>query len=602
MQNSFEAKSKETDQSSDNIFTAPGIYLSQNFVGKKKGHTFGTYNIHINGRLSSYASKSGWTLFFDGIYLDSFDHKLNDAERALDLFLDKGVEAVQNKNGFFNVLLINENGTSVHFLSDVLSSRPWYVYQQNNTISVAPTPTYFADIDLEMSLNAQALYEQIRLLHTGYDRTLIEQIQRVLPGFSYTIETNQTLKKERIFSFDQLVDSSLTLDECSEYIKDLNAEVIKGVLNHPLLKDFKVQLPLTGGLDSRHLLAELLEQKAEIDQLQHILIQKKDFDPVTKIADSLNLPLNFRSLDQLDTKNLLSRWTSRTGGLSNIHQYYLLNLKNTNSDESRISFNGYLMDLLMGMSVKTDKLNSDNPYKAVWNRTYSSPSIRKLLIPDSKKHEKATEALIKEQVSAFKGEGWFKMLMLDLHNRGLHYTGNIDAMLEEEVYSFSPAASLSVYQYAAKAPHSVAGDKKARLHSLQKYFPEIASFPGVEGIPFSEMKIRAEIIESPILKNLKSLFKSIKSGFKKDHAPESEHSWIRKNEDLNTIHHNAILNSELVNDGHINSMGLKLSWRLNEMGGYQGWTLMSFLSAEVAYRLLVKKQSQTEVLNLLFEK
>ena len=49
-------------------------------------------------------------------------------------------------------------------------------------------------------------------------------------------------------------------------------------------------------------------------------------------------------------------------------------------------------------------------------------------------------------------------------------------------------------------------------------------------------------------------------------------------------------------------MGLKLSWHLNEMGGYQGWTLMSFLSAEVAYRLLVKKQSQTEVLNLLFEK
>ncbi len=602
MQNSFEAKSKENDQSSDDIFTAPGIYLSQSLVGKKKGYTFGSYNIHIEGRLSSYASKNGWTLFFDGIYLDSFDHKLSDAERALDLFLDKGIKALQNKNGFFNVLLINENGTTIHFLSDLLCSRPWYLYQQNNTISVAPTPTYFTELDLEMSLNAQALYEQIRLLHTGYDRTLIEQIQRVLPGFSYTIKMDQPLKKERIFSFDQQVDSSLTLDKCSEYIKDLNAEVIKGVLNHPLLKDFKVQLPLTGGLDSRHLLAELLEQEAEIDQLQHILIQKKDFDPVTKIAESLDLPLNFKSLNQLDTKNLLSRWTSRTGGLSNIHQYYLLNLKNTNSDESRISFNGYLMDLLMGMSVKTDKLKSDNPYKAVWNRTYSSPTIRKLLIPDSKKHEIATEALIKEQVSAFNGEGWFKMLMLDIHNRGLHYTGNIDAMLEDEVYSFSPAASLSVYQYAAKAPHSVAGDKKARLHSLQKYFPEIASFPGVEGIPFSEMKIRAEIIESPILKNLKSLFKSLKSGFKKDHAPESEHSWIRKNEDLNTIHHNAILNSELVNDGHINSMGLKLSWHLNEMGGYQGWTLMSFLSAEVAYRLLVKKQSQTEVLNLLFKK
>ena len=94
MQNSFEAKSKENDQSSDDIFTAPGIYLSQSLVGKKKGYTFGSYNIHIEGRLSSYASKNGWTLFFDGIYLDSFDHKLGDAERALDLFLDKGIKAL----------------------------------------------------------------------------------------------------------------------------------------------------------------------------------------------------------------------------------------------------------------------------------------------------------------------------------------------------------------------------------------------------------------------------------------------------------------------------------------------------------------------------
>lgn len=602
MQNSSEASKIREANTTTEMFCTPGIYLSPTKGIDDQEHVFGKYSVSMNGTLCSFVTKQNWTIFFDGIYLDSHKVDLSDAERAIDLFLKHGIEYLQKMNGFFNILAINSNGTEIHFISDLLCSRPWYLYDGDDKVAVAPTPIHFANLDLNMSLNAQALYEQLRLLHTGSDRTLMNEVSRILPGFCYSLNMKFGLKKELISPFKQSLDHKLTLEECSKEMTTACADIIQGVLNHPKLKNLPVQIPLTGGLDSRHLLAEVLRQKTTVKELRHVLIQQKDYEPVKKIAKSLEIPLHTDTIKDLDTKDLLHRWISRTGALSNVHQYYLLSLKNTDSNSSYISFNGYLMDLLMGMSVKTANLNSSEPHKAVWNRTYSSPTIRKLLIPDYKKHEVETEKLLKNQVANFKGKPWFKMLMLDLHNRGLHYTGNIDTMLQNEVYSFSPAASLSIYEFASKAPHDVAGDKKARLHALQAYFPDMARFPGVEGIPFSEMKIRPEIIESPIIKNLKSLFKAVLSGFKKNHAPESEHSWIRNNRDLHKIHHSAVFNSELVKDGHIKEKGLKLSWYLNEIGGYQGWILMSFFSAEVAYRILKKKQSKEQVLELLFNK
>lgn len=583
-------------------FEEPGIHLiPTNRLSSSTGSTFGLFSVKANGRLSSSSRNDDWTLFLDGIFIHELANTTNDADYALDLFLSKGIEAFQEVNGFFNILVISTSGDQVYFISDLLCSRTWYLYDNKSTVSVSSTPVSFSEIDLDMSINPQALYEQIRLLHTGSSRTLIHEVQRVLPGFSYKIVDGKRIEQNRITTFKQEVDSSLSLHDCAKLQTDICSNIVTGVLNHEKLNGLPVQLPLTGGLDSRHLLGELIKQDSTPDLFCHIRIQEKDYKPVKKIAEELKVPLQAQTLSELDTQDLLQRWMNRSAGLVNIHQYYLFAVKNQVPGSGSISFNGYLMDLLMGMAVKTDNLEKENPHKPVWNRTYSSPTIRKLLIPNEKHWESVTEELFAKEIQAYEGEPWFKMLMLDLHHRGLHYTGIVDSMVSDEVFSFSPAASKDIYNFVSKAPHHIAGDKKARLKALQKYFPKIASYPGVEGIPFSEMTIRKEIIEHPIKKNLKILIKAIGSGFRGGQTSESEHSWIRNHKELNSIHKAVINNCELVKDGYLNSKGVKTSWFINEMGGYQGWTLMSILSAEVAYRILVKKQSPDEILSLLLE-
>lgn len=583
-------------------FDEPGIHLiPPSRLSESPGSTFGSFKVKANGLLSSFSKNNDWTLFMDGVFVDELPTTLQDADYAMELFLSKGIEVLQEVNGFFNILVINNSGDQVFFISDLLCSKSWYIYNNNGIISISTSPLLFSELDFEMSVNPQALYEQIRLLHTGSSRTLMNEVQRILPGFSYQIVSGEKVKSERVTTFKQNVDPTLTLDDCAKQQTDICSKIMKGVLNHEKLKGLPVQLPLTGGLDSRHLLGELIEQDSTPNVFCHVRIQEKDYQPVKRMAEELKIPLQSRSLSEINTRDLLERWINRSAGLVNVHQYYLLDLKNQISASSSISFNGYLMDLLMGMAVKTANLEHSSPHKPVWNRTYSSPGIRKLLIPNEQHWAEKTEKLFVEEIEAFEGEPWFRMLMLDLHHRGLQYTGIVDSMISEEVFSFSPAASKAIYDFAAEAPHSIAGDKKARLRALQKYFPEIASYPGIEGIPFSEMTIRKEIIEHPIKKNLKLLLKALGSGFKGNHTNESEHSWIRRNKDLNSMHRAVVQNSELAKDGYLYSKGIKTSWFINELGGYQGWTLMSILSAEVAYRTLVKKQSPEDILNWLLE-
>lgn len=581
------------------LLESSGLFLfSHPYKSLEKAFRFGNKTVIPKGHLTSQAHRGEWTLFLDGLLIDKPNNNKTDAEYLLDLFVSSKLGSIHKLNGFFNIIVINNDGNKVHFISDLLCSRPWYLYNNNNTCALAPSPTAFAKDDLSMSIDRQALYEQIRLLHTGHDRTLIQEVRRILPGYSYSIQ-DDTLLKKKTYQFKQEPNTELTLEECASWIKKICQNTIQGVLNHPKLQNIPVQLPLTGGLDSRHLLGELLDQNHKPDYLTHIRIQEKDYQPVKQIAESLSIRLQSKPLDKLNILDLTQRWANKSGGLVNFHQHYLLSIKNQVIQSPTISFNGYLMDWFLGMATKTKIKPEQNTYMPIWNRTYSSTTIRKLLIPNEHRWANATKKLFEEELKNYKGEPWFCLMLLDLHHRGLHYTGIVDTMLSDEVFSFSPGAVLDSYRFLATAPHEVAGDKKARLKALKKYFPEIAAFPSSEGIPFDEMEVKKEIVNNPVIKNAKKFLYSFLSGFQKDIASESEHAWIRNIPLLHRLHKNAVYESELAQDGYLNRIGLKTCWRINQLGGYQGWTLMSILSAEVTYRILVKKRSPNTVVENL---
>jgi hypothetical protein len=581
----------------------PGIFL---LTGTEKNipnaEQFGPFQVWANGRLTSVAANQSWSVFFEGILFRDYKSGKSDAEIVLEEFSkSENARDVYRLKGFYNLIIIQNDGKKGFLISDKLCSRPQYLYSSGNNIGTAPTPLSFADANYPISLDESALYEMVMFLQNGYNRTLTNEIKRLLPGHIYEFDDHENLHEIQVLNFTQDINYDLSADVYADWMYNICKEPMEAIFSHPELKNLDVHMPLTSGLDSRHILGQLLELKRKPAALRHIRLTSSDFNPVKKISDALKIPLIAPSIYDLNVRNLFVRWAERSGGLVNFHQFYLLQLKDQLPDQGAIEFNGYLMDKFLGVAPVTKYKPNKEVLDSSWGRTYTSHTILKLLFPDAKKHRKNIRSFYREWLSQFNGEQWFQMGLHEFFRRGIQYTGITDTMISDDGFSFSPGASSDSLSFFSQVPFSIGGKKKTRLRALNKYFPEVAAFPDADGIPFNSKEERPRTSPSAFSKNAPPFLKYIFSGFNGDPAPETEHAWLRQNNQLHDMHKKIVFEGDLVKDGIIPSHAIKTIWYLHKSGGFQAWTLMSLLSAEVAYQLLSKQHSLSSVTEWLTE-
>lgn len=582
-------------------FPTPGIHLLKSDDNKLIGaDRYGTYRVWCSGVLSSKALGQMWIVYFNGLLYRDHSNGISDAEHVLSLFeINENIEQIAALKGSFNIIVIRNDGSRGYIVNDLLCSRSSYWYSLNSVFGASPTPLGFIEAGYPTTLSPQALYEMIRLLHTGFDRTLVSEIKRFLHGEIIIFDENGLSERLYTLEFTQDIDNSITTEQAAKWMIDICEAPIRAIKSHPHLNTLPIRLPFTGGFDSRQILGILLDLNKKPDVLSHITLSEGDAAPVRSIAQALQIPLQEDNLFDLDIRDLVTRWIDRSGGLVNFHQFYLLQIKNTGSSGTSISFNGFLMDILLGISIRDLHTSHEKALDNMWNRRYTGKSILKLLFQNESSIKSETKTLFEEEFKHYKGDSRFRMLMLELHHRSLHYTGILDSMLGDEVLSFSPGANPESYDFVRTVPHSIAGDRKAKFYALKKWYATVAKFPFKGGVNVYDKEVSASFREHPIKKNLRILMKNIFSF--KTPVPD-EHNWLRENKDLKDIHRRLVDDSALVRDGYLSGFGIQVSWNIHQFGGYQAWTLMSILSAEVSYRVLVRRESKEDVIEWLFSR
>ncbi len=585
-------------------FPTPGIHLLKSDDNKLIGaDRYGTYRVWCSGVLSSKALGQMWIVYFNGLLYRDHSNGISDAEHVLSLFeINENIEQIAALKGSFNIIVIRNDGSRGYIVNDLLCSRPWYWYTKNQHFGASPTPLAFIDVGFPTSLSPQAVYEMIRFAHSGFNRTLVNEIKRFTHGEVITFDEKGLLERKYTRKFVQEPDSSITTEQAAKWMIDICEAPIRAIKSHPHLNTLPIRLPLTGGFDSRQILGILLDLDKKPISLRHISITEEDTEPVRNVAKALQIPLQEDDLYDLDTRDLVTRWIDRSGGLVNFHQYYLLQLKNNGSKEGDIGFNGYLMDLLLGIAIRGVHTSDEIVFSNVWNRRYTGKSMLKLLFPSEALLKSETKALFEEEFKRYNGDPRFRMIMLDLHHRSLHYTGILDPLLGDESIFFSPGAHPESFDFVRIVPHSIAGDKKSKLYALKKWYPDVAQFTFSGGINIYDKEVSASFRENPIKKSIRKLSKYVLNGFAKEAYENSEHDWLRNSKDLKAIHRRLVDDSALVRDGYLSGFGVKVSWKIHQFGGYQAWTLMSILSAEVSYRVLVRRESKEDVIEWLFSR
>lgn len=532
-------------------------------------------------------------LYFDGILTHGRLPNRTDADAMLEAFLGGGLEVMHTLEGFYNVLLLHEERDEAVLLSDPLCTRPWYLYRHEGTIAAAPTPLAFAAWGLPMSLDRLELFHGFRFSHSSFGRTLVREVERLRPGIRYAWK-NGELSEERYLSFAYREDRRITFDESVERVKGFFADVMQGTLTHPRLAHLPIHLPLTAGLDSRHILGELLAQGRPPAALRHILFRQADYEPVRLMADGLGLPLLVTSTHELDWPRLVERWAERSAGLVNVHQAYLLEMASRVPPGGAVGFNGYLMDLLMAINTVQTLRPGADPTEHVWNRHYTRRFMLQALLPHAGALAEDSLDRFKAVAAQFDGPDWYKAALLDVHHRGLHYTGPMDSMFADEALYFSPGAHVRSLDYFLTVPRDVGGNRRARLEAMRRYFPDLAAYPDAYGRPYAEYETLVKSSGSR-MQYVRPVLRAIFSGLRHDPAPESEHAWLRQIPSLGRMHRRVAYEGALARDGHVRGAATRTCWRLLQAGGYQAWTLMALFSAEVAYRTLVRREPLGDV-------
>ncbi len=571
----------------------PGLKLLAGMNGPSGWTTCGPFSLKGDGLFITKSADEKYTLWVDGVLFDR-EAAGREAEALLARFVNNGKAALKQADGQYNLVLVDHERESALFLQDPAASRPWYFYGHGDVAAVAPSPMCFAALGLDMSIDRQGLYETLRLLHPASDRSMISEVRRLRPGVAITLDGRGRVLEMQTRLWVLNPEPERRVEVLAGEIKDSVAQVVSGVMHHPVCCERGLELSLTGGMDSRHILGELLAQGHRPDCIRHIIIRSDEFNAVKTICRGLDLPLSASHIGDLDYFRLTERWIERSGGLVNLHQVYLLAMMENIPQGGTVGFDGYLMDLLLGMFHKKVGPGLNDSAGAIWNRRYCSNPMLRALMDDTESLEKTGYESVIGDADRFIGPPWFKLIMLSFYRRSLHYTGAAFPMMSDDAVYFAPGATRRTLDFFLNADRNAAGDKKARLVAMKKYFPRLASYPDPTGVPYSSYTSLRK--HSKRIKNYAApWWSSVKSLGKRDPAPQSEHEWFRRIQVFRNMAERLVESSRIARDGYVRKKAIEWCWRIHRMGGYEAWTLFSLLSAEVAYRCLVLREDPKSV-------
>ena len=585
--------------------STPGLYF---FAGKRKSATverygglrsYGPFMAGGAGALYQHAENDDAAAFVYGLLIPYPEGKTDHAQAVLDLYEKRGIDALKDLEGLFNLVLIDKKRRKAFVMADAAGSLPLYLYREDRTFAASVTPLFFRQIGLPMSFHRRALYESFRLLYPASPQTFIRPVLRARPATIYIIGEDGISETTPALDWTYTGDSGWDLDAMALRIWEITSDVIDGVLDHPSLRDRSLHLSLTGGMDSRHILGKLIDKGRRPELIRHVRIDQGEYRSCWSVCQALDLPLLAVPLEEVDHRTLMKRWLECSAGLVNVHQCYLLHMMERTPPNGVIGFDGFLMDRVLGIYPKNDIGAHSNPVSPIWGLLYTRPGKMRKLFRDWQALEKEALDRLSDEVDRYEGPSWFRYMLLDIHSRGLHYTGPPCTMMADEALYFSPGAHRQAFLFLLHADRAIGGEKRARLEAMNTFFPKLAKIPDSSGIPFTKYE---SFRKSPKKKRsyARQQLISLLSGWRIDPAPGTEHEWLRRIPHLHTVNERAVYESKCIADGHIDGKAMRRSWKLLNLGAYEAWTLMSFFSAEMAYRTLVLGEDPADTIDWLF--
>jgi asparagine synthase (glutamine-hydrolysing) len=177
----------------------------------------------------------------------------SDTEIIAHLYEEEGVNLFKRLRGMFGVAIWDVKRSRLILARDRLGKKPLYVCREQNRILFASEMKSILEVyGGSRTLNPKALREYLALGYVPAPLTLLEGIEKVLPGHYWVIENGKVQDREYWDVPTATVDNS-SEEECVEKIREKLLESVR----IRLISDVPLGAFLSGGIDSSAIVAAM---------------------------------------------------------------------------------------------------------------------------------------------------------------------------------------------------------------------------------------------------------------------------------------------------------------------------------------------------------
>jgi len=307
----------------------------------------GRYVMVFNGAIYNFKD------FYPELKSNGFDIRTtSDTEVLMKLFQLYGLKMLHRLNGMFAFVIWDKKEKQLTAVRDRMGVKPLYYSFYNETFYFASEQKALFTAGVPLKMAQDGLEEYIFNRFVAGENTLYENLKKVLPGHSMTIQDSGKVTTEKWWDLKTEIQDHSKIKNPVEWFRETFDDSVK----LRMVSDVPVGVLLSGGLDSSSILASLYHQNYKDIQTFNIGFKEKEHNE-SHLAKMMaeKFDYGFHTM-QLEDKNLYDKLLSATylqdEPIMHLSEPHLLAVSEMAKSSVKVLLSGEGADELMGGYVR----------------------------------------------------------------------------------------------------------------------------------------------------------------------------------------------------------------------------------------------------------
>ena len=524
------------------------------------------------------------------------DDDWEDVRLLAALHAQEGDAAIADVDGDFNLCLVQQDTGDMSLLSSRHGSRHLYYLATADFVAFSPHLACLATL-VAPAVDPLALQEMFNFGYIGGDRSMLRGI-RLLPGATALTVTGGHWSQSKYWESQYANGAADVTDSFDDLVDEAGAR-LQSAVDLYLERFPRVAVPISGGLDSRAILALASKRKAGLSAI-HCAWYEGEARIARQLAAAAGA--TWREYDPLrfDFARILEEGARLTEGNIHCHQFWFQPLARDLGDggQTDIILDGYLMDVFFGDTFLM--LPQSRPYgdqqrrdiiNGLWRRCRPAFVRRAFLPAFYGDYEQANHDSLTEQMGRVDEEDLSNFIhRFSFANRSNRYSVALPNAHRHYVeYGYPGLHGPLVDLYHRIPPRYKVGAAFSRA-ILSRFTPEAACVPWAKtGRPLDRGRSwRDRLVEGLSLRQAGSLALLRISGGRWDVSHRADlNRHFRRHEDFRRAHLAIADDERTFSRGIIDPAGLRRLTGMIDAGWPVFFLLQSLVTVELFHRRFI---------------